>query len=320
MRLRHQILAVAVALAAVALAAGCGSASPSSSTPGRPSPAAHRQLWQPRTPVIGVTTADAPRSYSGTEAFDNATGVKANLVMYYSGWQEDFKTAFARQADKNGATVLVNIDTQGGAQLGAIAAGRYDTYLKRFASEINAFGHPVVVSFDHEMNGTWYPYGYTHVASAEFVAAWRHVHRVIDETTALVTWMWTINIYAGNRTGPLAPLYPGDAYVDVIGIDGYDYSGTQPPAKTFGTTIHDAHELAPSKPMMIAETSVAPGPNAATQTTELFQVVKAGRLLGVLWFDVDRTHYTQGTDRHDWRLEDDPAALAAFRAAVREYR
>lgn len=68
--------------------------------------------------------------------------------------------------------------------------------------------------------------------------------------------------------------------------------------------------------MLVTETAVWNTPDRARKITALIAGVRAARLVGLVWFD--RTQH-QGTFHQDWRLEDDPAALAAFRAAVRAY-
>jgi len=43
--------------------------------------------------------------------------------------------------------------------LADVVAGDDDSYLTSFANAINAFGHPVLLTFDHEMNGiSGYPW------------------------------------------------------------------------------------------------------------------------------------------------------------------
>ena len=57
-------------------------------------------------------------------------------------------------------------------------------------------------------------------------------------------------------------------------------------------------------------------PLVPEQVRELFAGVKAEPdVLGFVWFDYDKA----GVGRDDWRIEDDPAALAAFRAAVKGF-
>ena len=96
------------------------------------------------------------------------------MVVYYSGWMEPFQLRFAEEAASHGAVPLVQIDPTG-VSLTAIAAGRYDAYLRSYASSVKAFGSQVILSFGHEMNGYWYSWGYRHTSPAAFVAAWRHV-------------------------------------------------------------------------------------------------------------------------------------------------
>ena len=59
--------------------------------------------------------------------------------------------------------------------MAAIAAGKYDGYLSSYAEAVKAYRHPVILSFGHEMNGSWYPWGYQGTSPPTFVAAWRHI-------------------------------------------------------------------------------------------------------------------------------------------------
>ena len=57
----------------------------------------------------------------------------------------------------------------------------------------------------------------------------------------------------------------------------------------------------------------ATGPVAGpSKITDLFAGVRNNHLLGLIWFDQAQHH---GIFHQDWRLEDSPAALAAFRKA-----
>ena len=106
-------------------------------------------------------------------------------------------------ARDHGAYVLVQLQP-GGVSLASIAAGGSDAYLRSYAGAVVAFGHPVILSFGHEMNGTWYSWGDGHTSPAAFVAAWRHVVRVFRAAgAASVTWLWTVNSIV-PRGGELA--------------------------------------------------------------------------------------------------------------------
>ena len=145
--------------------------------------------------------------------------------MYYSPWDDPFSTSFAQAAWDHDAYVLVQLEPKG-VTLASIAAGGSDAYLRSYADAVVAFGHPVILSFGHEMNGTWYSWGYGHASPATFVAAWRHVVRVFRAAGAAnVTWLWTVNSIAGASSS-LSQWWPGAAWVDWTGVDGYYFRAT----------------------------------------------------------------------------------------------
>ena len=79
-----------------------------------------------------------------------------------------------RPLPRHDAVPLVQINPEG-VKLKTIASGQYDPYLRSYALAVRAFGHRVIISFGHEMNGSWYSWGYGHTSPAVFVTAWRHI-------------------------------------------------------------------------------------------------------------------------------------------------
>jgi beta-mannanase len=261
--------------------------------------------------MLGVYERGVPASYNQEDTFTSATGLHPNIVLYYSGWFEKFWTSFADAAYRNGAMPFVQLQS-GNASLAAIAAGHYDSYLRTYAKSVRAYGHPVILGFDHEMNGSWYAWGAGHAEPSKFIAAWRHVVATFRaEGASNVIWIWTINSLNAAKALP-SEWWPGASYVNWVGIDGYYYRSTDTFASVFGTTVSQVRTFT-SDPVFISETAVGPiaGPS---KITDLFAGVRADDLLGLLWFD-EAQH--DGLYHQDWRLEDDPAALAAFRGAAR---
>ena len=272
------------------------------------------QVPVPANPLVGVFEPGAPGSWSQIAEFTEATGVKPGIVVYYSRWNNPFSTSFAQTAWDHDAYVLVQLEPKD-VSLASIAAGGSDAYLRSYADAVVAFGHPVILSFGHEMNGTWYSWGYGHASPAMFVAAWRHVVRVFRAAGAAnVTWLWTVNTIQGASSS-LSQWWPGAAWVDWTGIAGYYYRSTDTFGSVFGSTIAGIRTIS-SAPLLIAETAVGTTTNRESQIDALFAGVRAERLAGVVWFD-EAQH--GGLYHQDWRLEDDPAALAAFTAAVATY-
>jgi mannan endo-1,4-beta-mannosidase len=260
---------------------------------------------------LGVYEKSAPASYKQIIQFAAAVGREPNLAGYYSGWPEPFKTDFALTARRHRAATLVQIDPTG-ASVAAIAAGYYDAYLRSYADAVRDFGHPVVIGFGHEMNATWYSWGYGHVRPATFVAAWRHVVTVFRQQGAdNVTWLWTIQAdMAGS--GPIALWWPGPDYVTWVGIDGYYYQPSDTFASVFGRTIYQVRSIT-SKPVLLSETGVGPLAGQPAKIADLFRGMAAYGTLGLVWFDIAQH---DGIYHQDWRIESSPAAERAFRLAV----
>jgi mannan endo-1,4-beta-mannosidase len=256
----------------------------------------------PRT-YLGVYTPGVPGSYTGVSAFAARTGVRPGIVVYYSGWPETFQAGFAAAVAEHGAVPLVQMDPTG-VSLTAIASGKYDAYLRSFASAVKAHRGPVILSFGHEMNGSWYSWGYKHTSPAVFVATWRHIVTVFRATGARnVTWLWTVNVMKRPHIRSPVHWWPGSRYVNWVGIDGYYYKPSWKFASLFGPTIKAVRSLT-LDPVFIAETGAAQAAGKTGKIADLFAGIRAYGLRGFVWFDARR--------KRDWRLAG-PAVLAAFR-------
>ena len=286
---------------------------PRMADPGRRAPATQSGRFAlPTAPdsYIGLYSDGVPKSYAGVTAFSTATGVKPNLVSYYSGWFEPFQAGFAASVAREGAVPLIQMDPSG-VSIRAIASGRYDAYLSAFAQAVRAYDRSVVMGFGHEMNGYWYSWSYQHTSPAAFVAAWRHIVNLFRaEGARNVTWMWTINvIHQPPRVQRPGPWWPGKSYVTWVGIDGYYYNSSSTFASLFGPTIVAVRALT-AAPILISETAVAPAAGQPAKIADLFAGIRLYGLLGFVWFD--SVHVA------DWRLSS-PSAFAAFRRSAEPY-
>jgi hypothetical protein len=301
-------MAAVAALVAAVLLASAGCLTPlTSQQPLTPVPA-------PSSPLVGVYEPGVPGSWSNIAEFTAATGVPPAIVVYYSPWNDPFALSFAQAARSHGAYVLVQLQPDG-VPLASVAAGGSDAYLRDYADAVAAFGHPVILSFGHEMNGNWYSWGYGHASPATFVAAWRHVVEIFRAAGAAnVTWLWAVNSVNGASSA-LRQWWPGAAWVDWTGVDGYYFRPTDTFGSVFGQTIAGIRAIS-GAPLLIAETAVGTTADRETQIGALFAGARAQRLAGVVWFD-EAQH--AGIYHQDWRLEDDADACGAFSAAVAAY-
>lgn len=290
-----------------AAAAGCSSKAAD--------PPPHKVHTTRSVPYLGVYEPDSPGSYAGVDSFAQSIGQQPNLVTCYVAWLHPFNPDFAAAAAKRGATVLVQMDATK-ISLADIASGQYDDYLRSFAAAVKAFGSQVVLSFGHEMNGTWYTWGYLHTPAAVFVAAWQHIVTYFRaQNVANVTWLWTVNIIdtADNHIPSPAAWWPGASYVDWVGIDGYYRDSSWTFASLFGPTIVSVREFT-HDPILIAETGAGVPVGQPAKINDLFAGVAAYGLLGFVWFDAIDPHH----GNLDWRITS-PAAFGAYGRDAKMY-
>ena len=246
--------------------------------------------------------------------FEQATDIKPGIVENYEAFGQPFPSTWVERLLAQGILPLIQLNPRR-VTLRAIAAGRYDGYLSQYAAAVRALGAPVGLSFGHEMNGSWYSWGYHHASPHVFVAAWRHIHRVFAAVGAQkVIWVWTVihtrihtldTPWAWKVAPDPRPWWPGAAYVDWVGLDIYYYS----PAVTFQEEIVPTITAVRSftdDPILLTETAVPNQSGQVRQIADLFAGARASHLMGIIWYNQN--------GHHAWQLDKSRrAAIAAFR-------
>ncbi len=206
-------------------------------------------------------------------------------------------------------------------QLGDVIRGNYDAYIREFAHEAAAWGHPFFLRFDWEMNGSWFPWaeGANGNKPGEFVAAWRHVHDIFTAAGATnATWTWCP--YAGNKhaAAGLRRYYPGARYVDWTCMDGYNWGRAHANTpwmsfdEIFGASYWSIQGFAHSKPMLLGElASNGPAARKAAWIRDMFKALPRYPLVrGLVWFD----QFDRGIQ---WPVETAPGTASAFSTGIR---
>jgi len=259
---------------------------------------------------LGLEADGAPDSLAPVESFAANTGRKPNLIGQYVSWGKPFDAQAAANAWSYGALYYMAWEPFG-VTVQSIAAGRSDGYLTRFARAVRALNIPVAISFGHEMNGNWYPWGTSQTTPAQFVAAWRHIHDLFARAGAAnVIWVWNPNIINPVPQIQLRPYWPGRAYVSWVGLTGY-FATTGPHTYTtlYQPTITEIRQFT-GKPFLIAETAIETGPASAASAKQLVDSVTGHPdVLGFMWFDYNKLGV-------DWRVESRPLVRAAIAGDV----
>ena len=214
MRLLPKLRVIGSVVLAGALAS-CGSSAlygvPGAESPGSSAPAKPYNVSRLIDPAggkfLGVQAPGAPDALGPVQTFAASAGAHPNLIGEYMAWNKPMDTQAAANAWSYGALyymVWEPYDTS----VAAIAAGRSDAYITQVARQVRALNQPVAISFGHEFNGNWYPWGITGTTADDFVTAWRLIHRLFAKADARnVIWIWNPNVIDAEPQLDLATYY-----------------------------------------------------------------------------------------------------------------
>ena len=145
-----------------------------------------------------------------------------------------------------------------------ILNGVYDQFLTNYAREVKAFGKPVLFRLNNEMNGDWCSYSAYHSSkdASLYVEVWRYIYKIFREQGVdNALWIWNPHdtSFPDFKWNYPVSYYPGDEYVDIVGLTGYNTGTYYPGEKWRGfTQIYDPLYqeylgMFPNKPFMITE-------------------------------------------------------------------
>jgi hypothetical protein len=263
--------------------------------------------------LLGVYVPQSPQDRLRAVAEWERSAGPTNAVMFFVDFSRGIEAPQLARVISSGRTPVVSLEPwyagsgvlQPQFTLASIVAGDHDELLRRNARTIARADGTVVIRFAHEMNGDWYPWSERSNGNrpGEYVAAWQYVHRLfVSEGASNVLWLWSPNVTT-YLPYPLEDLWPGEGYVDLVGVVGYLRAG-----ETLESRYQDTFdELATftDVPVIITETSVQAGADR-NETVRRFvcDVYASDRVAGFIWFEAQA--------RADWRLGE---AAEAFRAA-----
>lgn len=288
----------------------------------RPAPSKN-QILDIKGVRFGLSTPQAPWSTGEIDTMAKAAGAHPTIVQFFVKWTEDFRPESVPQTYKQGALPVISWEPWAGVKYGRnqptyalsnIISGKFDPYITKFATAVRDQKWPVAIRFAHEMNGNWYPWSEQTSGNrrGDYVEAWRHVHDLFQQVGATnVIWVWSPNIIRPVRSIALDPLYPGDDYVDWVGLVGYAVEESTA-AAVFQPTMTVVRKFT-GKPFLITETGVQAGPHRLAWITDFFHWIgQQPDVVGFIWFEFSKE---QGGTA-DWRFNANPTTAKAFRDAM----
>lgn len=322
-------------------------------TPEPPAAPARAELLDPGLRYYGMYTVQSPFNWAELDLVASRTGRLPSLAGYFSGWDKEFRDDAVVRSWQRGMLPMLTWEsrpsgaandqrTEAEYALPRILEGAHDEYLHAYARAITELGLPLAIRFDHEMNGDWYPWSEIDKEGdpingnrpGDFAAVWRHVHDIFEAEGANehVIWVWSPN-RVDNLPDPLKTrehlerLYPGDEYVDWIGMSGYHrppYRPDQVPTfdYIFDRTLDQLRALT-DKPILLSEVGASEvGGQKAEWITSVFDGLTRPEnddVVGLAWFNLTVTSTVRGElVTNDWRVNSSGAALEAFAAGLRD--
>jgi hypothetical protein len=283
------------------------------------------------------------------DEFEALTGQSVGSVVWFPTWDDEFPLQACQKLAARGIVPHLTWElfwpsqdpnnsrptsTEGYEGFRQVLAGQQDEYIDRFAEAAKAFGEPVLIRFLHEFNGNWYVWsgnknGQADGGPEQVVAVWRYVvDRFKARGAENVQWLWVPHGPSTDRSeeawNQVANYWPGNEYVDWIGLDGYNFYPEDPwggkrPLRDFDDCfrqLYDDCAQLGDQPIMIAEFGTGEFEyedfDKAAWIGDAFQKIKTDypRVKIFTWFNINK--------ELDWRVNSSPAALRAFREAMKD--
>jgi hypothetical protein len=269
---------------------------------------------------VNPTVTNGPTNLA---ALEQDCGRPLALHLHYYQWADtnlSSTSLFLKSVMDDMQNNRIPIVTWLSDSLTNITSGSDDAHIASVAQEIAAYQGPIVLRWFIEMNllgsnvaplldyppaGTTASAQQVAAAQTNYAVAWRRIRQIFDTNGAFnVIWLW--NPGGGNDSPPgqnvggyTDGFYPGDSYVDWIGVDAYDrLSDTFVNTFTTDADYNYAAMAAHGKPLMIGETG-AYNTNEQNQVDFLDAAASSLQTALLQFLDMD---YFDGQGGENWNL------------------
>jgi hypothetical protein len=268
---------------------------------------------------IGMYSERDPEMLNYYTRSESIYGKNHAIYLAYAQWGKPFPKQYAFRAKEAGAALQVAWEPTNG--LAEVADG---SYLRQWAKDAKDAGIPIFLRFASEMNGNWTNwYG----DPEAYIRAFRLVHDVLAKEAPNVAMVWSPNDVPKFS---MSPYYPGDDYVDWVGVSLY----TEPYENGYGEPmlatspverLDEVYKLyADRKPIMISETAVSHYANfkqedvsdwALMNLQRLLEIMpkKYPRLKAITYFNVNMKDTESG---NNYLLRDNEKMMSAYRKII----
>ncbi|NLK72680.1 MAG: endoglucanase [Clostridiales bacterium] len=212
-----------------------------------------------------------------------------------------------------------------------ILNGEYDVFFNEYAVMLREFRHPVLFRLDNEMNGDWCLYSAYHTSKDTLIykEVYKYIHKIFkDNNVDNVIWVWNPHdkSFPNFKWNDALMYYPGDSYVDVVGLTGYN-TGTYYQGEIWRgfTEIYDElytlYDRLYNKPFMITEfSSSSIGGDKEAWIKEMFQnITRYERIKAAIWWN-GCDYDSHGNAARIYRLDESISMMKLFQDELQKFR
>ena len=129
-----------------------------------------------------------------------------------------------------------------GVSISACADGNYNSHWNQFGRVISSYGlGKSIIRLGWEFNGNWYRWAATQPAT--WAQCWRQIVTAARATAPGLKWDWNVNRGISRGLKDPTRAYPGNAYVDQIGVDSYDWRPAATTSSGWNTQLNGTQGL-----------------------------------------------------------------------------
>jgi beta-mannanase len=239
--------------------------------PAIPTTSAYLGGWINPNAVTGASSGSKGEAGSSEVSdltpFNQSNGKSLAILIVYAHFTKPLPVATLTAISNNGSIPLLDWLC---ANVTDVTNGQYDSQITAYAQALKSYGKPVFLKWFGEMNISDKTNSKCDAFNngPGYISAWQPIWNIFHTVGASnVAFVW-----GPSSMEDAAAYYPGDQYVDWIGVDGYDrkYPGASAFTSEFGAFYNQwsGH----NKPMMVAETG-ALGANQGPYLQEILQSV-----------------------------------------------
>ena len=258
-----------------------------------------------------------------------------DILLYYSHFESEDSLEriekVVRSADEEGRTVELTLQTkysEEGNMVYDILNGEYDEYLRDYAALIKKMEIPVLFRLCNEMNGDWCEYSAFHTSrdTEIFTGMYRYIFDIFMEegAGAYTIWVWNPNekSFPDYKWNCEFNYYPGDEYVDVVGITGYNtgtyYEGEE--WRSFDEIYEPLYKRtldSYDKPVMITEFGCSSaGGDKEKWIEDMFErISEYDEIKAAVWWD-GCDYDSDGKVARSYLIEENNSVLRTFREGL----